>query len=354
MAMKVSDFDFELPEQLIAQVPVTPRDASRLLVLPAQGRVSHRSFADLPKLLRSGDLVVFNDTRVIPARLVGYKADTGGKAELLLIEPLGGEMGARWRAMGQATKALKPGVRLQFGALEAVVEAALGDGFYEVLLDREGAELEAALARVGRVPLPPYIRREASAEDVERYQTIFARSPGSAAAPTAGLHFTPAVLAALEARGVERAAVTLHVGPGTFLPFRAESLEEHKMHEERYEVPEATALAYQACRARGGRVVAVGTTAVRTLESACSAGRLAVGAGRTALFIRPGYRFQTVDLLVTNFHLPRTTLLVLVSAFGGRDRVLAAYREAVREKYRFFSYGDAVLIERWEGESTSG
>jgi S-adenosylmethionine:tRNA ribosyltransferase-isomerase len=350
--MKVSDFDFELPEALIAQVPVTPRDASRLLVLPRQGRIAHRAFADLPSLLRAGDLVVFNDTRVIPARLVGRKADTGGKAELLLLEPLGAEMGARWRAMGQATKALRPGTRLQFGALEATVEAALGEGFYEVQLDREGAELEAALARVGRIPLPPYIRREAGADDTERYQTIFARSPGSAAAPTAGLHFSPGVLAALEARGVPWAAVTLHVGPGTFLPLRVESLDEHRMHEERYEVPEATARAHAACRARGGRVVAVGTTAVRTLESAGSGGRLEAGAGRTSLFIRPGHRFQTVDLLVTNFHLPRSTLLVLVSAFGGRERVLAAYREAVLEGYRFFSYGDAMLVERWEGDAT--
>jgi S-adenosylmethionine:tRNA ribosyltransferase-isomerase len=344
--MRVSDFDYKLPEALIAQLPVTPRDASRLLVLPGQGRAAHRAFADLPGLLRAGDLLIFNDTRVIPARLVGYKAGSGGKAELLLLESLDGEMGPRWRAMGQGSKGFRPGLQLQFGALEATVEAALGEGFYEVRLDREGVELEAALARVGRVPLPPYIRREAGPLDVERYQTIFARSPGSAAAPTAGLHFTPQVLAALEARGVERAAVTLHVGPGTFLPFRGESVEGHQMHEERYEVPEATVKAFDACRARGGRVVAVGTTAVRTLESAFQHGRLAAGTGRTALFIVPGYRLQTVDWLVTNFHLPRTTLLVLACAFGGRDRVLAAYREAVQEKYRFFSYGDAMLLER--------
>jgi S-adenosylmethionine:tRNA ribosyltransferase-isomerase len=285
---------------------------------------------------------------------VGTKAGSGGRAELLLLEPLGGDMGPRWRAMGQASKALRPGVRLEFGALEATVEAALGEGFYEVRLDREGAELEAALARVGRIPLPPYIQREAGELDAERYQTIFARAPGSAAAPTAGLHFTPQVLAALEARGVERAAVTLHVGPGTFLPFRGETLEAHRMHEERYEVPEATARAFEACRARAGRVVAVGTTAVRTLESAFSGGRLRSGAGRTALFIVPGHRFQTVDLLITNFHLPRTTLLVLACAFGGRQRVLAAYREAVEERYRFFSYGDAVLLERWDGEAAAG
>jgi S-adenosylmethionine:tRNA ribosyltransferase-isomerase len=351
--MRVSDFDYALPEHLVAQEPVTPRDASRLLALPARGPVAHRAFSELARLLRAGDLLVFNDTRVIPARLVGLKADTGGKAELLLLESIGAEMGPRWRAMGQASKALRPGALLQFGALEATVEASLGEGFYEVRLDREGAELEAALARVGKVPLPPYIRREAGEADADRYQTIFARTPGSAAAPTAGLHFTPKVLAALEARGVERAAVTLHVGPGTFLPFRGESLEAHRMHEERYEVPEATVRAFEACRARGGRVVAVGTTAVRTLESAFAGGRLRAGAGRTALFIMPGYRFQTVDFLVTNFHLPRTTLLVLVSAFGGRERVLATYREAVREGYRFFSYGDAMLLERWAGEEAA-
>ena len=345
--MKVTEFDFELPDQLIAQAPVTPRDASRLLVLPREGRVAHRAFADLPGLLRAGDLLVFNDTRVIPARLVGQKADTGGKAELLLLEPLDAEMGARWRAMGQASRTLRAGQRLRFGALEATVEAVLGDGFYEVRLDREGAELEIALARAGRIPLPPYIQREAGAEDAERYQTIFARRPGSAAAPTAGLHFTPEVVAALEAAGVERAAVTLHVGPGTFLPFRGETLDEHRMHAERYEVPEATARAFQACRARGGRVVAVGSTALRTLESAWSGGGLATGAARTSLFIRPGYLFQACDLLVTNFHLPRTTLMVLVCAFGGVRRVLAAYREAVEARYRFFSYGDAMLVERW-------
>lgn len=344
--MKVSDFDFELPESLIAQSPVTPRDASRLLVLPGAGPVQHRGFADLPGLLRAGDLLVFNDTRVIPARLVGQKAGTGGKAELLLLEPLDGELGARWQAMGQASKALRPGLRLQFGTLGAVVETALGEGFYEVRFDRQGAALEAALALVGTIPLPPYIRRQPGPADAERYQTIFARSPGSAAAPTAGLHFTPGLLAGLTARGVETAAVTLHVGAGTFLPFRGETLEEHRMHEERYQVPEGTARAFLACRQRGGQVVAVGTTALRTLESACHDGRLAAGPGRTSLFVRPGYQFAAVDRLVTNFHLPKTTLLVLVCALGGTGRVLAAYREAVEEGYRFFSYGDALLVER--------
>jgi S-adenosylmethionine:tRNA ribosyltransferase-isomerase len=343
--MRVADFDYQLPEALIAQAPVTPRDASRLLVLPAAGPVEHRRFTDLPGLLRAGDLLVFNDTRVIPARLVGQKSGSGGRAELLLLESLQGELGRRWRCKGQAAKALKPGTALRFGTLTALVDAALGEGFYEVTLDREGAALEAALATEGRIPLPPYIRRAPSAEDVERYQTVFARAPGSAAAPTAGLHFTPELLAALAARGVERAAVTLHVGPGTFLPFRGETLEGHTMHEERFEVPEATARAFAACRHRGGRVVAVGTTAVRTLESAWRDGGLSPGPGRTSLFIQPGHAFRAVDALVTNFHLPRSTLLVLVCAFGGRDRVLAAYRSAVEAQYRFFSYGDAAFLE---------
>ena len=343
--MKVSDFDFQLPADLVAQEPVTPRDASRLLVLPAEGPPEHRRFAELPELLRAGDLLVFNDTRVIPARLAGRKA-SGGKVEILLVEPLEGGRGRRWRAMGQASKPIRPGALLSFDGLEARVEAAEGEGFYEVVLDREGSALEEALARAGRIPLPPYIRREPTAADRERYQTVFAREPGSAAAPTAGLHFTDALLARLGARGVERASITLHVGPGTFLPLRGERLDDHRMHGERYEVPREAADAFAACRARGGRVVAVGTTAVRTLESAAEGGALRPGPGRTELFIRPGHAFSAVDALVTNFHLPRSTLLVLACAFAGRERVLAAYREAVALRYRFFSYGDATLLWR--------
>jgi S-adenosylmethionine:tRNA ribosyltransferase-isomerase len=342
--MQVADFDYQLPEELIAQAPVTPRDASRLLVLPPAGAVEHRAFADLPDLLREGDLLVFNDTRVIPARLLGAKEGTGGRVEMLLVEPLGGELPRRWRAIGKAGKAIREGARLRFGDLTAVVERVEGEGFYALRLDREGADLEAALAAHGRLPLPPYIRRDPDAGDAERYQTVFARRPGSAAAPTAGLHFTPGVLARLEARGVRRTAVTLHVGPGTFLPIRGDTLEGHRMHEERYEVPEAAVEAVEACRARGGRVVAVGTTAVRTLESAFRGGRLLAGPGRTALFVRPGHAFRAVDLLVTNFHLPRSTLLMLVCALGGRERVLAAYAEAIARRYRFFSYGDAMLL----------
>jgi S-adenosylmethionine:tRNA ribosyltransferase-isomerase len=248
--------------------------------------------------------------------------------------------------MGQASKALRAGARLRFDGLEAIVEAVEGGGFYVVALDREGAALEAALERAGRLPLPPYIRRAPDAHDRERYQTVLARSPGSAAAPTAGLHFTPALLDRLAAAGIERATVTLHVGPGTFLPVRAERLDDHRMHGERYVVPPETAEAIALARARGGRVVAVGTTSARTLESALREGRVVAGEGRTELFIRPGHTFGAVDLLLTNFHLPRSTLLVLACALGGRDRTLGAYREAVARGYRFFSYGDAMLIER--------
>ena len=343
--MNISDFDYALPEELIAQRPVSPRDASRLLVLPPAGGVEHRAFAELPALLAPGDLLVFNDTRVIPARLVGRKG-SGGKVELLLCESLDGGLGRRWRALGQASKPIRAGAELSFDGLTARVDAAEGEGFYLVTLDREGPALEAALARAGRIPLPPYIRRAPGDEDAVRYQTIWARAPGSAAAPTAGLHFTQALLDALDAGGVLRTTVTLHVGPGTFLPIRGDSIEGHRMHAERYEVPPEAAAVVAAARARGGRVVAVGTTSVRTLESAWRDGAVQPGAGRTELFVRPGHAFRAVDALVTNFHLPRSTLLMLVCAFGGSARVLAAYREAVALRYRFFSYGDAMLLER--------
>jgi S-adenosylmethionine:tRNA ribosyltransferase-isomerase len=343
--MKLSDFDYALPEAQIAQEPVSPRDASRLCVLPPEGAPEHRRFAELEALLAPGDLLVFNDTKVIPARLVGRKP-SGGKVELLLCEPLEGGLGRRWRAMGQASKPIRAGTVVELDGLSARVEAAEGEGFYEVVLDREGEALEAALARAGRIPLPPYIRREPGPADRERYQTVWARAPGSAAAPTAGLHFTDALLARLDARGVRRTSVTLHVGPGTFLPIRGDAIETHRMHPERYEVPARAAEEIAAARARGGRVVAVGTTTVRTLESALDDGRVAPGAGRTALFIRPGHPFRAVDALVTNFHLPRSTLLMLVCAFGGTARVLDAYRECVARGYRFFSYGDAMLLLR--------
>jgi S-adenosylmethionine:tRNA ribosyltransferase-isomerase len=348
--MDVSDLDFALPEELIAQAPVEPRDASRLLLLPARGGAPrHLGFSALPDLLSEGDLLVLNDSRVIPARLLGRK-ETGGRIEVLLVEPSPGPAArtvgepARWIAMAQASKPIRAGTRIDFDGLLAEVTRVDGEGFYEVRFDRDEPALADALERVGRIPLPPYIRREPGAADRERYQTVVARTPGSVAAPTAGLHFTPGLLSRLEARGVRRATVTLHVGPGTFLPVRAERLEEHRMHAERYDVPEATARAFAAARRDGCRVVAVGTTAVRTLESAFSSEGLRAGPGRTDIFIRPGHQFRAVGGLLTNFHLPRSTLLALVCALGGVERVLGAYREAVQERYRFFSYGDAMAI----------
>ncbi len=341
--MTLAEFDYALPERLIAQEPVSPRDASRLRVVPrGGGPLEDARFSDLPRLLRPGDLLVVNDTRVLPARLVGVK-ETGGRCELLLVEPLSVE-GDLWRALGQASKPFRPGMRLAFGELGARVALAEGEGAFVVRFDRGGAALLQELDRIGRMPLPPYIRREPTAQDAERYQTVMARVPGSSAAPTAGLHFTEPLLERLAAGGVERTAVTLHVGPGTFLPVRAGDLSRHRMHEERYHVSPEAARAFQACRARAGRVVAVGTTSVRTLESAWNGEGLRVGSGRTSLFIRPGHVFRAVDALVTNLHLPRSTLLVLVCAFAGRERILGAYQHAIDEGYRFFSYGDAMLV----------
>lgn len=345
--MDVSELDFALPEELIAQAPAEPRDASRLLLVPRSGgALRHLGFGDLPDLLAPGDLLVLNDSRVIPARLLGAK-ESGGRVEVLLVEPArapAADGRARWIAMAQASKPIRVGTRIRFEGLGAEVFRVEGDGFYELDFDRNQAGLDEAIARIGRVPLPPYIRREPGEADRERYQTVVAREPGSVAAPTAGLHFTPELLDRLASRGVERATVTLHVGPGTFLPVRATSLDDHRMHAERYEVPEATARAFDAVRRRGGRVVAVGTTSVRTLESAISPDGLRPGPGRTDIFIRPGHRFRAVDGLVTNFHLPRSTLLALVCAFGGTEPVLRAYREAVGARYRFFSYGDSMAI----------
>jgi S-adenosylmethionine:tRNA ribosyltransferase-isomerase len=345
--MELSDLDFALPEELIAQAPLEARGASRLLLLPRAGGASRNlHFDDLPDLLAPGDLVVLNDSRVIPARLVGQKA-SGGRVEVLLVEPSPGVPPgepARWLAMAQASKPIRVGASMDFEGLGAEVVRVAGEGFYEVRFDRDEAGLARALERVGRIPLPPYIRRAPDATDRERYQTVIAREPGSVAAPTAGLHFTPELLARLASRGVARATVTLHVGPGTFLPVRAARLEEHRMHAERYEVPEETCRAFDAARQRGGRVVAVGTTVVRALESSFSPDGLAAGPGRTDIFIRPGHVFRAVDGLLTNFHLPRSTLLALVCAFGGTGRVLPAYREAVAARYRFFSYGDAMAI----------
>jgi S-adenosylmethionine:tRNA ribosyltransferase-isomerase len=340
--VEIRAFDFELPEELIAQAPLPARDASRLLVVPrAAGEPSHRSVRDLPDLLRAGDLLVVNDAKVIPARLRGRRKGTGGKAELLLVEPLGG---FDWLALGQASKPLRSGTVIEAHGADIEVIEARGEGELVVRLPSCGEELWRYLDEAGEMPLPPYILRPAGAADRDRYQTIFARERGAVAAPTAGLHFTPDLLARLREARVQFAAITLHVGPGTFLPIRTARTEDHRMHRERYFVPRETAALHARTRATGGRVVAVGTTVLRTLEAAWDGAGLREGTGATDLFVTPGYSFRAVDALFTNFHLPKSTLVMLVAAFAGTERVLAAYREAIRERYRFFSYGDAMLI----------
>ena len=316
------------------------------MVLPRDGSAPrHHVFRDLPGLLSPGDLVVMNRSRVLPARLLGRRG-SGGEAEVLLLRDKGGD--GRWEAMVRPGRHLRPGQRVTVDDdLTVVVESeALGsDGRRQVRLLSKRRDVGAALERCGHVPLPPYIRRPDRPEDRERYQTVYAREPGSIAAPTAGLHFTPALLDLLKARGVETAEVVLHVGPGTFRPVTAEEVEDHVVEPEPFSVPEETAAAVAACRRRGGRVVAVGTTTVRTLETVARGDRgIAAREGAAALVIVPGFTFRVVDALLTNFHLPRSSLLLLVSAFAGRERVLHAYEEAVREGYRFYSYGDAMLI----------
>lgn len=348
--MLLRDFDYSLPDDRIAQEPA-PRGESRLLVLDAEGGGRHRRVSDLPDLLHPGDLLVVNDTRVIPARLFGRRVTEeggeGGRVEILLVERVEGGLhrDCEWEALAKPGRKARPGTRLRFeGGLSAEVLTKLGDGRHRV---RFSEPVEPWLDRLGHVPLPPYIKRPDRPEDRDRYQTVFADRPGAVAAPTAGLHLTPELLRRLEARGVPTARVTLHVGIGTFKPVTAELVHEHVMDEERYEVPEGTAAAVREVRRRGGRVVAVGTTVVRTLETAArDDGAVEAGAGRTGLFIYPGFRFRAVDALLTNFHLPRSSLLMLVAAFAGRERVLAAYREAIEEGYRFYSYGDAMLAQR--------
>ncbi len=340
--LRRSDFNFELPDELIAQHPLPKRSASRLLVC-ANGQLDDRRIVELPSLLRAGDLLVFNDTRVINARLFGIK-ETGGRVEIL-VERI--ESARRARVQLRASHAPKDGSRIRFGSEEgspcvAIVAARDGD-FY--LLDFD-ADLDGVLQTHGRLPLPPYIEHVPDAIDSERYQTIWAREPGAVAAPTAGLHFDEAMLTALAARGISTATLTLHVGAGTFVPVRVDDLSEHVMHEERYTIPPTLIAAVAATRARKGRIAAVGTTTLRALESASDGnGNIREGPGATRLFITPGYRFKTIDLLITNFHLPQSTLLMLVSAFAGLERIRAAYSHAIEQRYRFFSYGDAMLIE---------
>jgi S-adenosylmethionine:tRNA ribosyltransferase-isomerase len=343
-------YDFDLPPDQIAQRPAERRDRSRLLVLDrSTGGVEDRTFSDLPDFLRAGDLLVVNDARVIPARLVGTREPGGGRAELFLVAPAADDgAGAVWDVLARPGRKLQPGAQVALPeGLTAEVIAVAPDGARRVRFSGPaGSDVPALMDRVGRVPLPPYIRREEpDAEDRERYQTVYARQPGAVAAPTAGLHFTPELLAAMGSRGVDRTSVTLHVGYGTFEPVRATSLDRHQVAAERAEVSEATAEAVRATRAAGGRVVAVGTTTARALASAADeGGNVRPFAGLAELTVTPDYRFRVVDALLTNFHLPRSSLLILVSAFAGRDATLAAYRHAVAGGYRFYSYGDAMLI----------
>lgn len=337
--MKRIDFHFDLPPELIAQQPLERRADSRLLHLPRQiGEPADRRFRDLPGLLSEGDLLVFNNTKVIPARLFGRK-ETGGRVEVMLERLLSD---SECLAQLRVSKPLREGGRILLGG-DAHLEVAGREGSF-FRLRAPGGGLSALLESQGHMPLPPYITREDTASDRERYQTVYASEPGAVAAPTAGLHFEPETLAELDARGVERAEVTLHVGAGTFQPVRCENIEDHRMHAEYLDVPASVCEAVERARGRGGRVIAVGTTAVRSLETAAAGGGLAPFAGDSRIFIYPGFEFRVIDGLVTNFHLPESTLLMLVSALAGRERVLEAYRHAVAERYRFFSYGDAMLV----------
>jgi len=339
--VKTSDFYFDLPQELIAQTPLPRRDASRLLVLDkATGATRHMHFYDLPSLLRPGDCLVLNDSRVLPARLIGHRAG-GGACEVLLLIDRGDKI---WECLVRPGKKLRPGAKITFGdnelAAEVVGEVVGGNRL--VRFDYEGIFLEI-LERLGKMPLPPYIKAEL--EDGERYQTVYSKVAGSAAAPTAGLHFTKELLEQIQAMGVRVCYVTLHVGLGTFRPVKAENVDEHEMHSEYCVIPQETADIVNRTKREGGRVICVGTTSCRTLESwAGEDGTLKASAGWTKIFIYPGYRFKVLDALVTNFHLPESTLIMLVSALAGRERVLAAYKEAVRERYRFFSFGDAMFI----------
>jgi S-adenosylmethionine:tRNA ribosyltransferase-isomerase len=341
--VRTADFDFELPPELIAQTPARPRDSARLLVVDAQG-LQDRLVRDLPDLLRPGDLMVFNDTRVIPAQLDGRRG--AAKVSVNLHRRAADD---EWIAFARPAKKLKPGDRVDFaGGLSAQV-LARGGGEVRLRFSLTGPALAAAIGKAGRMPLPPYIRRKEGqrAEDREDYQTMFAARDGAVAAPTAGLHFTPALMRALRERGVEGTTLTLHVGAGTFLPVTAEDTKDHRMHADWGEIGATAAAAVNAARAKGGRIVAVGSTALRLLETAADeTGAIRPFAGETDIFITPGYRFRTAELMLTNFHLPRSTLFMLVAAFAGLERMRAAYAHAIKASYRFYSYGDACLLSR--------
>jgi S-adenosylmethionine:tRNA ribosyltransferase-isomerase len=360
--MRVERFDYPLPTELIAQAPTVEREHARLLVVPGavQGEaleaLQHRTIAELAEQVAPGTLIVVNDTKVLPARILGTKEGTGGKSEVFLVSKLGdgvlhdGTAVQRWRALARASKALRPGTRIVKDALLVEFEGKAEDGLFEVRLStRDGSSIDDARRKAGQVPLPPYIKRDVRIEDEARYQTVFARAEGAVAAPTAGLHLTSALMKRLEARGCEIATCTLHVGLGTFQPVTAEDFDDHPMHSEYFEITRALAGSIARARERNAPVLAIGTTVVRALESAqdpARPGHVRPCAEETRILIQPGYSFRVVDRLLTNFHLPKSTLLALVCAFAGTERVLGAYGTAVSERYRFFSYGDAMLLDR--------
>jgi S-adenosylmethionine:tRNA ribosyltransferase-isomerase len=343
--LRVDLFDFALPAELIAQAPLPERDAARLLVVGE--RLADRHVRDLPALLEPDDLIVLNETRVLPTRFAARRQRGDAAVEVTLVEALGED---HWAAFAKPGRKLRPDDVLSLApGLEASVEAKADEGLFRLRLHARDGDTRAAIRAAGSMPLPPYIKRPRGGDpaDRDRYQPIFARSEGSVAAPTASLHFTERLLDALDERGIRRTFLTLHVGLGTFLPVKADDTADHRMHAETFELPAATVAAVRDTRARGGRVIAVGTTVLRVLEAqADAAGELTAGTGQTALFITPGYRFRVVDRLLTNFHLPRSTLFMLVAALAGLERMQAAYRHAIAERYRFFSYGDACLIDR--------
>ncbi len=344
--MRTDEFDFPLPERLIAQHPPLRRGSSRLLQLRGN-LIIDREFSELIDLVTEHDVLVLNDTRVLKARLFGAK-ESGGKIEVM-VERITGEHEVL--AQIRASKSPRRGGRLLLANALPVTVLNREEEFYRLRFDSEEI-VSDLLERYGELPLPPYINRAVDATDEQRYQTVFARQPGAVAAPTAGLHFDEVMLSAMRARGVRLAYITLHVGAGTFLPVRAQNIQDHNMHSERYTIPQQTVAAMSEAKSRGGRIIAVGSTSLRALESAAINGELIAGERETNIFITPGYRFRAVDVLLTNFHLPRSTLLMLVCAFGGMDEVLAAYRHAVEKEYRFFSYGDAMLIERHTPENS--
>ena len=340
--MDLNAYDYVLPAGLIAQKPAEERDRSRLMVLAPDGAVYHRTFTDLPEYLETGDILVVNDTRVFPARLIGVKEKTGGEVEIFLLRPAGG---GTWEALSRPSRRLHEGTAVIFGngQLRAIVLGKGETGHIRVRLESD-MDIDAAVDKLGKTPLPHYIRHEPSAEDRERYQTVYARNRGAVAAPTAGLHFTRAILDTFTSKGITIAMVTLHVGIGTFRPLTEELADSDRLPSEFCRVPPSTVEAVNAARKKGGRVCAVGTTSVRALETASDGGILRPFEGWTDIFIKPPYRFRTIDMLITNFHLPRSSLLFLVSAFAGRERILEAYRIAIQERYRFYSYGDAMVI----------